>query len=59
MYVTQVINLFAGCPLVKTWGLPPLSIIVSDKVEKPIRHNGSPHFVKKILALSLKSQGSG
>ena len=60
MYVTQKVysyslintqlelsNLFADCPLVKAWGLPPLGAMVGGKVEKLVGRNRPPPLVMR------------
>ena len=49
------LNLFANCPLVKVWGLPPLSITVDIEVKKPVECNWPLLFVKT-SAFLLDSQ---
>ena len=51
-------NLPADCLLLEAWGLSLLSTTVGGEVEKPIRRNQSPLFVKT-SAFSLDSQDSG
>ena len=51
-------NLFADCPLVKAWGLPPLGATVGGEVEKPVGRNW-PSSLVKTSASSLDSQGIG
>ena len=57
-YATQVFNLFADCSVIEVWGLLPLSTTIGGEVEKLVRRNWLPLFVK-ISALLLDSQDSG
>ena len=40
-------NLSVDCPLIKAWGLPPLSATVGDEFEKLVRRNWLPPLVMR------------
>ena len=58
IYKTQVFNLLADCLLVEAWGLPFLSTIIDNKIEKLVRRNQFSLLVK-ISSSSLDSQSNG